>query len=58
MIFNHILHNTDNKKIKAYNRLITKKPTGGNLQQKIEAQKAWKAKCQALLNEIRQEVQS
>jgi hypothetical protein len=24
MTFAHILHNTDNKKIKAYNRLITK----------------------------------
>lgn len=52
-MFQYIIHNTDCPLVKQYNLLITQKPKTGTLAEKIEAQRAWRAACQALLDQIR-----
>ena len=37
-----------------YNELITKKPVKGTLEQKVAAQRVWKADCSMLLCRINQ----
>lgn len=56
-MFTPILHNTNNKKVRKYNKLIANKPKdGANLQDKINKQTAWKMDCIALLAEIRRDM--
>lgn len=53
-MFKHILHNTEDAGIKAYNKLITEKPVGNMpLLAKIEAQRAWRESCLELRRNIR-----
>lgn len=56
-MFQPIIHNLEvgtdlSSLVQQYNLLITKKPTFGNLEQKIAAQRVWKGDCQDLLIRI------
>lgn len=58
-MFTPILHNLSEDTelfnlCQQYNELITKKLTYGNLEQKIAAQRVWKADCSILLSRINQ----
>ncbi len=57
-MFEPIIHNLDKddlhfELLESYNKLIDSKPTTGNLQQKIEAQRKWKIECLDLFDKIR-----
>lgn len=55
-MFEPILHNTENPKIRAYNVLIGQKPKSGSLEQKIIAQREWRDQCYYLLAEIKDDL--
>ena len=54
-MFEHIVHNTECKLVKKYNKLIDQRPKskGKTLAETLEAQKKWSYECNDLLLSIR-----